>query len=103
MKKRNNGVFWYLLIVGAFLCCMIWVNNLSNQASAYTRKNLVEDLKAGVVTAVTLEPSKEVPTGTVYVYMEKGDARHCKESDMTEHTHEDIHIGKYKKNPTNIL
>ena len=73
MKKRNNGVFWYLLIVGAFLCCMIWVNNLSNQASAYTRKNLVEDLKAGVVTAVTLEPSKEVPTGTVYVYMEKGD------------------------------
>ena len=73
MKKRNNGFFWYLLIVGAFLCCMIWVNNLNNQATAYTRKNLVDDLKAGVVTAVTLEPSKEVPTGTAYVYMEKGD------------------------------
>ena len=74
MKKRNNGFFWYLLIVGALLCCMFWVNNLNNQASAYTRKNLVDDLKAGVVTAVTLEPSKEVPTGTAYVYMEKGDA-----------------------------
>jgi cell division protease FtsH len=53
---------------------MFWVNNLNNQASAYTRKNLVDDLKAGVVTAVTLDPSKEVPTGTAYVYMEKGDA-----------------------------
>ena len=74
MKKRNNGFFWYLLIVGALLCYMFWVNNLNNQASAYTRKNLVDDLKAGVVTAVTLEPSKEVPTGTAYVYMEKGDA-----------------------------
>ena len=74
MKKRNNGFFWYLLIVGALLCCMIWFNNMSNQATTYTKNDLAKDLKAGVVTAITLEPSKEVPTGTAYVYVEKGEA-----------------------------
>ena len=73
MKRRSNGFYWYLLIVGALLCCMLWLNNLTNQATGFTKNDLVRDLKAGTVTAVTLEPSKDVPTGTVYVYTDDGE------------------------------
>ena len=73
MKRRSNGFYWYLLIVGALLCCMLWVNNLTSQSTGFTKNDLVRDLKAGAVTAVTLEPSKDVPTGTVYVYTDDGE------------------------------
>lgn len=68
MKKSSNSFFWYLLIVGALLSCLLWVNSFANQASQYTKNDFVNDLKEGVVTSVTIQPSRDVPTGTVYVY-----------------------------------
>lgn len=68
MKKSNNSFFWYLLIVGALLSCLLWFNSFASQASQYTKNDLVSDLKEGIVTSVTIQPSKDVPTGTVYVY-----------------------------------
>lgn len=71
-KRRSNGMFWYLLIVGALLCCFLWVGNLTNRATSYTKTDLRTDLKEGQVKYITLSPSKDVPTGTVYVYTEDG-------------------------------
>ncbi len=71
-KRRSNGMFWYLLIVGALLCCFLWVGNLTNRATSYTKTDLKTDLKEGQVKYITLSPSKDVPTGTVYVYTEDG-------------------------------
>ena len=72
MKKRSGSMFWYLLLVGALISCMMWLSNFNSQATEYTKNDFVSDLKAGNVSAVTLEPSRDVPTGTVLVYLTEG-------------------------------
>ncbi len=72
MKKRSNGFYWYLLIVGALLCCMLWVSNLTNQATGFTKEHLMKDIQEGKVVSITIEPSKDVPTGTIHVSRNEG-------------------------------
>ncbi len=84
MKRRSSNVFWYLLLVGALLSCMLWLNDLKSQATYYTKSNLTEDLVAGNVAAITLEPSKDVPTGTVYVQTSDGTSYNFHVTDVGE-------------------
>ena len=86
MKKRSGSMFWYLLLVGALISCMMWLSNFNSQATEYTKNDFVNDLKAGKVSAVTLEPSKDVPTGTVLVYLAEGNGYrfHVTDTGMVE-------------------
>ena len=68
MKKSSNGIFWYLLIVGALLSALLWMGNQAKQATQYTKNDFVNDIVEGKVASVKIKPSKDVPTGTVYVY-----------------------------------
>jgi len=68
LKRSSNGFFWYLLIVGALLSALLWMGNQSRQATQYTKNEFVQDMVDGKVASVKIKPSKDVPTGTVYVY-----------------------------------
>ena len=68
MKRSSNGLFWYLLIVGALLSALLWMGSESRQATQYTKSEFVQDIVDGKVASVKIKPSKDVPTGTVYVY-----------------------------------
>ncbi len=68
MKRRSNNFFWYLLLVGALLSCILWMDNAKKQATQYTKIDFIQDVKDGDVSGIKIEPSKNVPTGTVYVY-----------------------------------
>lgn len=84
MKKRSSNLFWYLLLVGALLSCILWLNNMNSQATLYTKNDFMNDMSAGKIAEVTLEPSKEVPTGTVYVYTEDGERFYFHVTDTSE-------------------
>lgn len=68
MKRRSSSFFWYLLMVGALLSAILWMGNQSRQATQYTKNDFVQDIVDGKVASVKIKPSKDVPTGTVYVY-----------------------------------
>ena len=84
MKRKSGGLFWYLLIVGALLSCILWINNLGSQATQHTKNEFIEDVNAGEVESVVLAPSKDVPTGTVYVYVNDGDEYNFHVTDISE-------------------
>lgn len=84
MKRRSNGLVWYLLIVGALLCCILWFGDMSSQATQHTKNEFVNDIKAGQVESVVLAPKKDVPTGTVYAYKEDGTGYSFHVTDVTE-------------------
>lgn len=84
MKRRSNGLVWYLLIVGALLCCILWFGDMSSQATQHTKNEFVNDIKAGHLESVVLAPKKDVPTGTVYAYKEDGTGYSFHVTDVTE-------------------
>ena len=85
MKRKNSGgMFWYLLIVGALLSCILWMNNLNSQASQHTKNEFIQDINTGGVEKVVLAPSKDVPKGTVYVYAQDGQNYNFHVTDVTE-------------------
>ena len=84
MKRKSNSIFWYLLIVGAFLSCILWVNNLNSQATQYTKNEFIQDVNAGEVERVVLAPSKDVPTGTVYAYAKNGEGYSFHVTDVSQ-------------------
>ena len=69
MKRSGGNIIWYLLIVGLLLTAVTWFSDMADQATQYTKSDFVQDVEAGNISAVTLEPGKEVPTGTVYVQL----------------------------------
>ena len=84
MKKRSNNIFWYLLIVGALLSCVLWLGELNSQATQYTKNDFIEDIAAGKIESVTVAPSKDVPTGTVYAYDFEGKSAYFHVTDTAE-------------------
>ena len=77
-------MFWYLLIVGALLSCILWMNNLNSQATQYTKNKFIQDVNAGEVERVVLAPSKDVPTGTVYAYAKNGEGYSFHVTDVSQ-------------------
>ena len=84
MKRRSSNMYWYLLLVGILLTAIMWFGDLTGQTSQYTKGDLVKDLAAGKVSAVTLEPGREVPTGTVYVQVGENATYRFHATDITE-------------------
>ena len=84
LKRRSNSMFWYLLIVGALLSCILWMNNLNSQATQYTKNEFIQDVNAGEVERVVLAPSKDVPTGTVYAYAKNGEGYSFHVTDVSQ-------------------
>ncbi len=77
-------MFWYLLIVGALLSCILWLKDFNSQATQYTKNNFLQDISEGEIASVTVAPSKDVPTGTVYAYTTKGERYYFHVTDTTE-------------------
>ncbi len=84
MRKSSNGIFWYLLLVGVILTVVTWFGNLTGQTGQYTKSDFVRDLGAGSITSVSLEPSKDVPTGSVYVQLGENMAYRFQVTDIGE-------------------
>lgn len=84
LKRKSNSMFWYLLIVGALLSCILWMNNLNSQATQYTKNEFIQDVNAGEVERVVLAPSKDVPTGTVYAYAKNGEGYSFHVTDVSQ-------------------
>lgn len=76
MSKNTKGFNLLYLLFFVLLLCFLFSGFLKNRSNDYTQSAFEEDLAAGRVVQADIQPNKEVPTGTVTVYLrESGAAR----------------------------
>ena len=68
-KQKGNGLIFYLIIIATVFVVIFAIrNNLANKG-VYTYEGFLEDLKAGKVSEVVITQNREVPTGSLKVYL----------------------------------
>ncbi|MDE7266407.1 MAG: ATP-dependent zinc metalloprotease FtsH [Lachnospiraceae bacterium] len=67
MGKNSKNINLIFLIVIILIGVLIWISSINVREEAYTRGEFINQLKAGNVVSVEIEPNAEVPTGIVYI------------------------------------
>ena len=68
-KQKGNGLIFYLIIIATVFVVIFAIrNNLANKG-VYTYEGFLEDLKEGKVAEVVITQNREVPTGSLKVYL----------------------------------
>ena len=77
MRQNGSGfgTFLLILIAGALLMCFWTYRNLPQDS--YTREEFMQDVEAGNVKGVEINPNPEVPTGSLTVTTNTEEVRHC--------------------------
>lgn len=82
MKKKVKGSFIYLAIVLAFLLLYQWMVSDLFKTELYTYVMFEQDLEAGKVAGIEIQPNKEVPTGQINVIFEDGEEKSFIDTDV---------------------
>ncbi len=69
-KAKGNAGFSAIMFVLLFLGFYWALTGIPSNKEAYTYQNFVTDLNAGKVEKVKIQPNKEVPTGTLSIWLE---------------------------------
>ena len=84
MTKSNKGFNWYFVVMLLVLVGMVWYTSLGTSDNNYSKAAFVQDLEAGVVTKVVIQPNAETPTGVVSVEKSAGGASILYVTDVNE-------------------
>ena len=75
MNKKSKGAGKYFIFILILLGICIWISTMNKEEDSYEYNMLIEDLEAGNVETVTVQPNKETPTGVAKVEL-KDDTSH---------------------------
>ena len=67
MGKNSKNINLIFLIIIMLIGVLIWISCIKVKEEAYTRGEFINQLEAGNVVSVEIEPNAEVPTGIVYI------------------------------------
>ena len=81
-KRSNSGVFVILLIL--VMAAYYFISVFQPGSGDYSYQQLMRDVKANHVTAITIKQNKEVPTGTVTAELGKDNYKSCEVTDVNE-------------------
>jgi len=82
--KSSKGINIYFIVIVILLMITVWVSTIKEQGDEYTKGEFIEQLEAGEVTAVEIQPNDQVPTGTLAITLKSGVIRVLHVSDVTE-------------------
>ena len=74
-KRSNSGFFVILLIL--VMAAYYFISVFQPGSGDYSYQQLMRDVKANHVTAITIKQNKEVPTGTVTAELGKDNYKSC--------------------------
>ena len=75
MNKKSKGAGKYFIFILILLGICVWISTMNKEEDSYEYNMLIEDLEAGNVETVTVQPNKETPTGVAKVEL-KDDTSH---------------------------
>ena len=81
-KRSNSGFFVILLIL--VMAAYYFISVFQPGSGDYSYQQLMRDVKANHVTAITIKQNKEVPTGTVTAELGKDNYKSCEVTDVNE-------------------
>ena len=81
-KRSNSGFFVILLIL--VMAAYYFISVFQPGSGNYSYQQLMRDVKAKHVTAITIKQNKEVPTGTVTVELGSDNYKSCEVTDVNE-------------------
>ena len=84
MNNQRKGISLYFILMVLVIAIMLIPNLLSGNQPAYTRGNLEADIANQKIVAVSIEPNKQTPTGSVTVTLKDGNSRTMYVSDVTQ-------------------
>ncbi len=96
MTKNKQGFNLIFLLILAVIFLMMFTEGMRRTDNSYTKRLLIEDLAAGNVVSATIQPNKEVPTGSVRLLLKGGEYKTIYVTDVNEI--QDI-LGTYKIDP----
>ena len=67
MGRNAKGINLVFIVVMILIGVTIWLSFMKEREETYTKGELLEQLEAGEVVSVEIQPNTQVPTGTVYV------------------------------------
>lgn len=84
MNKVGKGLNIYFVIIIALLLITVWISSMSSGEEDYTYREFLQELQAGSISEITIQPNKETPTGALVLTMETGEEKVLYVSDVTE-------------------
>ena len=84
MKQKGKGISPYFIVILLLLCALLWINTFREKEVECNKAEYAKYIEDGKVTAVTVCPNKEAPTGKALVYVAGGDVYTLYATDVTE-------------------
>ena len=84
MNRTGKGLNLYFVIIIALLLITVWISSLSNNEEDYTYSEFLQELEAGSIKDIVIQPNKETPTGALLLTMEDGEEKVLYVSDVTK-------------------
>jgi len=84
LNRTGKGLNLYFVIIIALLLITVWISSLSNNEEEYTYSEFLQELEAGSIKDIVIQPNKETPTGALLLTMEDGEEKVLYVSDVTK-------------------
>ena len=84
MKKNQKGFNLSFFLTLGLILLMMYFNKLSTPEETYTNGTLVNDLAAGNVSSVSIQPNEQTPTGSARVVLKGGEVKILYATDVNE-------------------
>ncbi len=69
MKQKHGGVLLYVVLILGVVFLWFFLGSNGNSASDYNISMFEQDMEAGKIVSVDVQPSRDIPTGTVTATM----------------------------------
>ena len=84
MKQNGRTINSYFIFIILLVMVIVGLNLLSSREEEYTRAEFIEDLDAGNVSEIVIQPNGEAPTGYLEIQMKNGLNHKLYATDITE-------------------
>ena len=84
MKKNQRGFNLSFFLTLGLILLMMYFNKISTPEETYTNGALVNDLEAGNVSSVSIQPNEQTPTGSARVVLKGGEVKILYATDVNE-------------------
>ncbi len=84
MGKGAKGINLTFVIIMILVLVTVWASTMRDNSGSYTKGQFIEDMEAGNVIDLEIQPNTQVPTGTLNITLKNNEDRTLYVSDVVE-------------------
>lgn len=83
MKQSGRGFYSFVILITLIIMVLWFVDITEKQKAEYSHDSFVQDMEAGDVKEVIIQPNSETPTGRLEVRLKNGSEKYLYATDIT--------------------